>query len=359
MQRLLTGARWDCDAVRDEVQDYVRERTGDAAAVLCLAETTFEKRGRTPAGVGRHYDPVAGRYVNSQLGLFLAYLCPGRAPAFVDRKLYIPPAGSADPHTGGPTASETRAATRAELARDMIARARRRQLPCRWISGSVAYGADKALRAWLDQESLPYVLEVPATLRSLRRDDRNTAAAYLDQLTTEVRAARWYQPASPSGTVDLFPHEWLRIPLRKANGAQNERWLLLRRATRSHTVAGYLCLAPPHTLLPALVSVAKTGASVEAAFQLARAYAGLDQYQVRGEDPWYRHITLAMAAYAFLATALLNDQSLPPPSWLPHPATAPHLHPPTARKKRNRDKANSHDDHRDRSGDHEERTGNH
>ena len=33
----------------------------------------------------------------------------------------------------------------------------------------------------------------------------------------------------------------------------------------------------------------------------AKAGVGLDQYEVRRWDAWYRHITLAMLAYAYLA----------------------------------------------------------
>jgi SRSO17 transposase len=40
---------------------------------------------------------------------------------------------------------------------------------------------------------------------------------------------------------------------------------------------------------------------VESSFQQAKGEAGLDHYQVRRYDAWYRHITLAMLANAFLA----------------------------------------------------------
>jgi hypothetical protein len=71
-----------------------------------------------------------------------------------------------------------------------------------------------------------------------------------------------------------------------------------------------VCLAPPKTPLPALISVAGSGASVEVAIHLARRCAGLDQYQVRGEEAWYRHVTLAMVAYAFLTATVWKDGQL-------------------------------------------------
>jgi hypothetical protein len=40
---------------------------------------------------------------------------------------------------------------------------------------------------------------------------------------------------------------------------------------------------------------------IEECFQAAKNECGLDQYEVRRYVGWYRHITLAMLAHAFLA----------------------------------------------------------
>jgi SRSO17 transposase len=40
---------------------------------------------------------------------------------------------------------------------------------------------------------------------------------------------------------------------------------------------------------------------IEEAFEQAKGEVGLDHYQVRQYRAWYRHVTLAMAALAFLA----------------------------------------------------------
>ena len=40
---------------------------------------------------------------------------------------------------------------------------------------------------------------------------------------------------------------------------------------------------------------------IEERFQTAKGEVGLDHYQVRRYDAWYRHVTLAMVALAFLA----------------------------------------------------------
>lgn len=79
MQRLLTGADWDAEGVRDDLQAYVIDHLGDPAAVLVVDETGFLKKGDKSAGVARQYSGTAGRIENCQVGVFLAYAAPGRA----------------------------------------------------------------------------------------------------------------------------------------------------------------------------------------------------------------------------------------------------------------------------------------
>ena len=53
--------------------------------------------------------------------------------------------------------------------------------------------------------------------------------------------------------------------------------------------------------LAELVRVAGHGWISEDALQEARQEVGLDQYEARQWTSWYRHITLALLAHAFLA----------------------------------------------------------
>ena len=89
MQRLLNHARWDADAVRDAVRQYVVEQLGDAETVLVIDETGFLKKGSKSVGVQRQYSGTAGRIENCQVGVFLAYASE-KGSALVDRALYLP-----------------------------------------------------------------------------------------------------------------------------------------------------------------------------------------------------------------------------------------------------------------------------
>jgi SRSO17 transposase len=66
-QALLGGGRWDADALRDVVREYVVEHLAADDAVLVVDETGFLKQGRTSCGVGRQYTGSAGKITNSDV----------------------------------------------------------------------------------------------------------------------------------------------------------------------------------------------------------------------------------------------------------------------------------------------------
>jgi SRSO17 transposase len=86
-QRLLNAARWDADAVRDDLHEYVIEHLGEEeSGVLIVDETGFLKKGEKSVGVARQYTGTAGRIENAQVGLFGAYASE-KGAALVDRVL--------------------------------------------------------------------------------------------------------------------------------------------------------------------------------------------------------------------------------------------------------------------------------
>jgi SRSO17 transposase len=60
MQHLLGRARWDADAVRDDVREYVLEHLHDEGAVLVVDETGDVKKGTHTVGVQGQYTGTAG-----------------------------------------------------------------------------------------------------------------------------------------------------------------------------------------------------------------------------------------------------------------------------------------------------------
>lgn len=144
VQRLLNSARWEVDAVRDDLRGYVVEHLGDEeTGVLIVDETGFLKKGEKSVGVARQYTGTAGDTVNCQVvGVFLAYASE-KGAAFVDRALYLPEAWVADPdrraEAGVP--EEVAFENKIELAKGMLERAFVAGVPAGWVLADSFYGA--------------------------------------------------------------------------------------------------------------------------------------------------------------------------------------------------------------------------
>lgn len=78
-QALLGRGRWDADALRDIVRDYVVEHLGDDDAILVIDETGFLKQGKASCGVGRQYTGSAGKQANSARSGCSHPMCRARA----------------------------------------------------------------------------------------------------------------------------------------------------------------------------------------------------------------------------------------------------------------------------------------
>lgn len=109
--------------------------------------------------------------------------------------------------------------------------------------------------------------------------------------------------------------------------AGHEYRLLVRRSlTDPQELAFYLCHCPARATLEELMAVAGRRWAIEECFQVAKSKTCLDHYQVRRADAfvadaWYRHITLAMLAVAYLAVTAANAPKAPAPG--PHPSRDP------------------------------------
>ena len=110
----------------------------------------------------------------------------------------------------------------------------------------------------------------------------------------------WKKLSAGAGAKGPRVYHWARAAIRPLEDTASY-WLLVRRSLTDPTdLAYYLCYGPEHTPLRELVRVAGARWAIEETFQTAKGQVGLDQYQVRRYDCWYRHITLAMLAHAFL-----------------------------------------------------------
>jgi SRSO17 transposase len=330
LQRLLYQSQWEADAARDVLQGFIVEQFGEEEGIGVVDETGFLKKGSHSVGVKRQYSGTAGKVENCQVGTFLSY-ATGRGHVFLDRCLYLPEEWCNDAvrRRQAKVPEEVLFQTKPEQAMGMLQRAWAQGVPMRWVTGDELYGASTALRTLIEEQQRWYVLAVKS----------NTPAWSVRPLVVEPAPPARGRPAlhlrladdAPAATpvIARWPaHRWQRLTV--AEGEKGPRiydwaaqrivesrdalpgpdaWLLARRSlTQPEEIAYYLANAPSDTPLLKLAQIASTRFTVEQCIEEAKGETGLDGYEVRYWHSWYRHITLAMMAHAWLAALRTQEK---------------------------------------------------
>jgi SRSO17 transposase len=308
MQHLLSRACWDADGVRDDVRGYVVEHLADPDGMLVVDETGDLKKGVSSAGVQRQYSGTAGRVENCQVAVYLSY-ASAAGHALIDRELYLPESWAGDPgrcaEAGIPEG--TKFATKPELALRMITRALDARVPAGWVTGDEVYGADPGLRAGLEDRQVCYVLAVAKSHPAATA----AGAVRADVLARKLPPRAWQRLSAGPGAKGHRWYDWAWVSIDP--GLPGHRHLLIRRHRRTGELAYYRCYAPRPISLAVLVRAAGRRWTVEEDFQASKGLAALDEHQVRRWASWYRWVTLAMLALAFLTIVALAEHAQPPP----------------------------------------------
>ena len=220
MQYLLERARWDADAVRDDVRGYVAEHLGDAGAVLVVDETGDLKKGKATAGVARQYTGTAGKVENAQVAVYLSYASPV-GHALIDRELYLPQSWISDPvrcrAAGIP--ADAGFATKPALARQMIGRAAAAGVPFAWVGRRRGVRGQRAAArrsgSPADRPRAGRLPRPPDTGRSRAHDPRRRAGGPPAQagLAAPVRRGRRQGPPLVRLGLDHHPRDRPGLPL--------------------------------------------------------------------------------------------------------------------------------------------------
>ncbi|UZJ34206.1 IS701 family transposase [Streptomyces endophytica] len=307
VQRLLNHSDWDENAVRDDVRDFVVETIGTKDGILIGDDTGFVKKGTKSAGVQRQYSGTAGRRENCQVGTFLAYAST-RGRALIDRELYLPASWTDDRARcrAAKIGDEVPFATKIEHLKWMLQRALDAAVPFAWVTTDEAYGQVRHFRSWLEERKVAYVVATKVNDTVTGLDGWQYP---VDELIATRPQQAWKTLSAGAGAHGQRIYHWARAAL----GAHAENgfghWVLARRnISNPADIAYYVCFGPASSRLKDLVKVAGARWAVEECFQSAKGECGLDHYQVRHYRAWYRHITLAMAALAYL-TAVRATQA--------------------------------------------------
>ena len=264
LQHLLSRAKWDADAVRDDLRDYVIDAFGDPDAVLVVDETGDVKKGTDTVGVQRQY--TRHRRADRELpggGVF--DLCRAtRARADRPRACICRKSWAEDPDRCADAGIPDRQRgfrDQTRVGQDVDQPRRRcRQVPAAWVAGDEVYGADPELRASRARPRAGLCvgrLGQPPRPHPSRADPRRRTARPC------CPAWAWQKHSAGAGSHGQRSTPGRGSPCCAEDDADTGRHhLLIRRNDRTGELAYLRCYSPRPVTLHALVpSPGNAGAS--------------------------------------------------------------------------------------------------
>lgn len=310
-QAILGRGRWNADALRDIVREYVLETLADPDAVLVLDETGFLKKGTASCGVARQYTGSAGKITNCQVGVFTAYVSR-HGHAFIDRALYLPREWSANAArlTAAHVPSDVRFATKPQLGVRMIERAIAAGVPFAWVAADTVYGVG-AVEMALRKARKGYVLGVASDHQFHSWGRKPFVSGTAEAIARGLKPSAWRRLSAGDGTKGPRLYDWAYLELADLDAAEFggasdtglwTRGLLIRRSLDDAEMAYFSAWCPAGTGIETLVAVEGHRWAVEESFEVAKTELGLDHNETRSWHGWHRHVSLVMLALAMLAT---------------------------------------------------------
>lgn len=308
-QAILGRGRWDADALRDVVREYVLETLSDADAVLVIDETGFLKQGKASCGVARQYTGSAGKITNCQIGVFASYVSR-HGHAFIDRALYLPKEWTDAPARlkAAHVPSDVGFATKPKIARRMIARTIAAKVPFSFVAADSVYGTGE-IETLLRGAGKGYVLGVASNHVFRSWGKQQSIAGTASAIAQSLPKKAWRRLPSGEGTKGPRLHDWAYVELADIEvGEYNDtlagewtRGLLIRRNIASGDLTFFSTWCPKGTPMAKLVAVEGHRWAIEDSFETAKNELGLDHNETRSWHGWHRHVSLVMLAFAMMA----------------------------------------------------------
>ena len=199
----------------------------------------------------------------------------------------------------------------------------------RWVVADSVYGSNRPLRVGLEKRLQPYALAV----RCCEKVTVQGESKRVDCTSVALPTTAWQRHSAGEGSKGPCLFDWGCVELDRTAETPSgwKHCLLIRRSLhegeKAAKLAYFLIFAPTETTLQQMVQAVGARWTVESCFEEGKGEVGLDHYEVRTFQGWYRHITLCMLAHAFLAVLRAHSQTI----FKPEKATRmPLLSPPQA-----------------------------
>jgi SRSO17 transposase len=353
LQEFLGLFRWDEQAVRDRLQQYVARRHAHPQSVGAIDETSFVKKGDKTACVQRQHCGAVGKIENCVVSVHLGYATP-EFYSLIDGEMFLPEKtweNDRDRCREAGIPEDVVYQPKWQMALDQYRRAVANGVRFAWLTFDEGYGSKGPFLRELEGLGQNYVAEVPVSFpawtkrpavlyRATVRDRKQGRRRRYPRLKVknnpkvEVRHILAYSPAMRQiAWQDYYvkdgnkgPMVWqakrLMVYLADEQGLPTRPYHLLiaRNALDHNEVKYFLSNAPESTSVETLLRVAFTRWVIERAFEDSKTELGMDHFEVRKFLSIQRHLILSCLSHVFLSEFCRKQRGEKPgPDGLPGP----------------------------------------
>jgi len=339
LHHFVAKAEWSDSAVMARIRGWTMPHLGlETGCYWIVDDTGFPKKGTHSVGVARQYCGQLGKQDNCQVAVSLS-LASVQASIPIAYQLYLPKDWAADPErrkkAGVPDGLEF--ATKPQIALKQMRDAIASGVPPGVALADAGYGDETAFRDGITELGMLYAVGIrpgttvwapgtaplPPKLWSgrgirptrLRRETGNepvTVKALAMALTQQAYSTVAWREGSSTALSSRFAAVRVRPAHRDYLGTEMrpEEWLLIEWPEGEAEQAKYFfSTGPSDATLEQLVFVTKMRWRIERDYQELKQEFGLAHYEGRGWRGFHHHATLCIAAYAFLVSERLSQDS--------------------------------------------------
>lgn len=328
LQNFIADSKWDDPAVFAYVARRVNERIGGHRnTMLTLDESGFSKKGQQSAGVARQYNGRLGKIDNCQVGVF-SVLSNGPDAALIGARLLLPDEWVKEQKRclkAGIPIEQIKAATKIDLARELIEQADAHGVSYARIGMDSFYGRDSGLLCWIEDRGGEFYADIPENTHvwlqppaGKKRPSSPTkhGAVKVSDLAKLEKA--WQNSAAieirtgENGPVIVHviaTRVWL-WPTEE--GKSPREWWLITSKDSGGNIKYTLSNSPLETPLEELAAHQGQRHFIERTFQNSKSHLGMADYQVRKWQAWHRHMAMvALAGLFVMEERMLNRKEKP------------------------------------------------
>lgn len=303
-QNLLGRSTWCHNKLLKSLHPFIEESLGDNELTLSIDDTGFLKKGVKSAGVHRQYTGTAGGVDNCQLGVFLTY-ATSKGHAMWDRKLYVPKVWMEDEarRKEAKIPDELEFAQKYKQACSMLEDAFEHGLKPQWVLGDAGYGNNSQIFNLLQEHRCPYVLGIKSDRRLFYEGQRMKVSEIVAQCSPDS----WKVIETGLGSKGKRLAKWFFLTFNTPIEGFKKALMVRVLPGEKKNTSYFFGFAKEGTSDEDFAKAEGRRWRIEESFEQTKQEVGLADYEVRSWHGWYRHITLSMVAYAFLAAMRAQD----------------------------------------------------